>query len=251
MTLLAEGSLNEPQKLAVTESGVMPIPSRVAAAVEVVMRDKELGPMLGNVLAGAYAPMPPLIVDDEAGGGRRRVLAVGLLPSRGTRGHEIVGVDIGRRSVLRFDGGAPDTAQAHNPICGQPYAGQPTASKGTAGHRVRPRQPRKHGAVEVPGRQADSLLGDERLRIELRFVDYRRKRLLYRAHVPILNVKYDGNACVPYLDWQYEEGMIHAPTGSMLTRVFDSVPRRPRRSSIPATDTGNFLGSLSSWMVWR
>jgi hypothetical protein len=34
--------------------------------------------------------------------------------------------------------------------------------------------------------------------VELRYVDYKGKRVLYRAHVPILNVKYDGNACGPY-----------------------------------------------------
>ena len=65
--------------------------------------------------------------------GLERVLAVGLLPRRGLKGHEIVGVNMRNRSVLRFDGGAPETAQAHNPICGQPYGGQGTAAKGTAG----------------------------------------------------------------------------------------------------------------------
>jgi hypothetical protein len=46
--------------------------------------------------------------------------------------------------------------------------------------------------------------------VELRFVDYRGKRLLYRAHVPILNVKYDGDACGPYRDRQDYEGMFQA-----------------------------------------
>ena len=46
--------------------------------------------------------------------------------------------------------------------------------------------------------------------IELRYVDYKGKRVLYRAHVPILNVKYTGDACGPYRDWQYQEGMIQA-----------------------------------------
>ena len=34
--------------------------------------------------------------------------------------------------------------------------------------------------------------------------------MLYRAHVPILNVKYTADACGPYRDWQYQEGMIQA-----------------------------------------
>ena len=46
--------------------------------------------------------------------------------------------------------------------------------------------------------------------VELRYVDYRGKRVLYRAHVPILNVKYSQDACGPYRDWQYQESMIQA-----------------------------------------
>jgi hypothetical protein len=243
VTLFAEGSLNEPQKLAVTESGVMPIPSpeEFAAAVEVVMCDKELGPMLGNDPAKAYAPMPPLIVDDEAGSGLRRVVAVGLLPARGKGRHEIVGVDLAEHSVIRFDARSPATARAANAICGRPNAAQPTASKGTAGQvRV---TVRRGGTVLwrfVAVRPAASS-GTNGSGIELRHVDYRGKRVLYRAHVPILNVKYDGNACGPYLDWQYEEGMIRA----------DGVDVAPgfRLCSSPAKtildtgdDTGNFLG---------
>jgi len=45
-------------------------------------------------------------------------------------------------------------------------------------------------------------------------VDYKGKRVLYRGHVPILNVKYDGDACGPYRDWQNEESMIQAPAGN-------------------------------------
>ena len=37
-----------------------------------------------------------------------------------------------------------------------------------------------------------------------------RKKVLRRANVPILNVKYDDDACGPYRDWQYQEGMIEA-----------------------------------------
>jgi Cu2+-containing amine oxidase len=56
-----------------------------------------------------------------------------------------------------------------------------------------------------------------------------------------LNVKYDGNACGPYRDWQDQEGMIQA-TGADVAPGF-------RLCSAPATtildtgsDTGNYLG---------
>lgn len=46
--------------------------------------------------------------------------------------------------------------------------------------------------------------------IELKFVDYKKKRVLYQAHVPILNIRYDNDACGPYLDWQWQENMFNA-----------------------------------------
>jgi hypothetical protein len=46
--------------------------------------------------------------------------------------------------------------------------------------------------------------------VELRNVSYRGKRIFRRAHVPILNVRYDHDACGPYRDWQNEESMLSA-----------------------------------------
>lgn len=243
-TLLADGSLREPEHLQVRESALQPVPTpeEFASAVAVVERHPKLGPPLRSGRLKPYEPMPPLIVDDEAGGGQQRVLAVGLLPSRGLRGHEIVGVNMTRRSVLRFDGGAPATAQAHNPICGQPYAGQGTAAKGTA------------GSVWVTVSQGGTVLwrflavrptassGTNGSGVELRYVDYRGKRLLYRAHVPILNVQYQGNACGPYLDWQWQEGMLDAP-GADVGPGFRLCSAPAKTILDTGQDTGNFLGT--------
>jgi hypothetical protein len=243
-TLLADGSLRSPEKLEVHESGIQPVPSpaEFASAIEVLERDSKLGPALRSGRVKPYEPMPPLVLDEEAGGGLERVLAVGLLPARGMRGHEIVGVNLGRRSVVRFEGGAPATAQAHNPICGQPYAGQGTAAKGTA------------GSVWVTVTQGGTVLwrfqavrptassGTNGSGIELRYVDYRGKRLLYRAHVPILNVRYDGNACGPYLDWQWQEGMLDAQ-GANVAPGFMLCPTPAKTILDNGQDGGTFLGT--------
>jgi hypothetical protein len=242
--LLAAGSLRKPELLEISESASQPVPSpaEFADAVAVLERHRELGPALRQGRLKPYEPMPPLIVDDEAGGGLERVLAVGLLPSEGTRGHEIVGVNIGRRSVLRFDNRAPATAQAHNPICGQPYAGQTTAAKGTP------------GMVWVTVSQGGSVLwrflavrpaassGTNGSGVELRFVDYKGKRLLYRAHVPILNVQYHNNACGPYLDWQWQEGMIEA-NGADVGPGFRLCSAPAQTILDTGQDAGNFLGT--------
>lgn len=243
-TLLADGSLRDPEVLEVTESGIQPVPSpeEFASAVAVLEDHPKLGPALRNGKLKAYEPMPPLIIDDDAGGGLQRVLAVGLLPSEGMRGHEIVGVNMAERSVIQFDGGAPATAQAHNPICGQPYGGQGTAAKGTA------------GSVWVTVSQGGTVLwrfqavrptassGTNGSGIELRYVDYRGKRLLYRAHVPILNVQYQGNACGPYLDWQWQEGMLDAQ-GADVGPGFRLCSSPARTILDTGQDAGNFLGT--------
>ena len=243
-TLLAEGSLRDRDRLEVSESGVEPLPTpeEFARAVTVLEGDQRFGPAMRRGRLKPYEPMPPLIVDDDAGGGLERVLAVGLLPSEGTDGHEIVGVNMARRSVLRFANGAPASAQAHNPICGQPYAGQATAAKGTAGQ------------VWITVSQGGTVLwkflavrpaassGTNGSGIELRYVDYKGKRLLYRAHVPVLNVQYEDNACGPYLDWQWQEGMIEA-NGADVGPGFRLCSTPAQTILDTGVDAGNFLGA--------
>jgi hypothetical protein len=193
--------------------------------------------------------MPPLVGEELEDGRVERTVAVGLLPgtdvaARAAVSHEIIGVNLARRKLLRFApterGRAPLTAAAHNPICGLPNAGQTTAS-GVAGRAwVTVKQGTttlwKFMLVRPAGSSGTWGSG-----VELRGLDYRGKRVLYRAHVPILNVKYEGDACGPYRDWQDQEGMFSA-TGS------DPVPGF-RLCSAPATtvletgsDIGNFLG---------
>jgi hypothetical protein len=78
--------------------------------------------------------------------------------------------------------------------------------------------------------------------VELRYVDYQGKRLLYRAHVPILNVQYQNNACGPYLDWQWQEGMIEA-NGADVGPGFRLCPAPAQTILDTGQDAGNFLGT--------
>jgi hypothetical protein len=77
--------------------------------------------------------------------------------------------------------------------------------------------------------------------LELRGVSYRGKRVLYRAHVPILNVKYAGDACGPYRDWQDQEGRFSA-TGSDPVPGFRLCPAPATTILETGSDLGNFLG---------
>jgi len=243
--LLVEGLLGALDAVEVRESGLQPIPNdeEFSEAVQLIAQDEELGRLLRERRLQPYPPMPPLIDEELLDGTGERVLAVGLMPPTpdDLQGHEIIGVNLGRRSFMRFDSNAPTRAAAHNPICGPPSAGQPTASKGTPGQ------------VWVTVRQGSTTLwrflavrpaassGTNGSGVELRYVDYLGKRVLYRAHVPILNVKYDGNACGPYLDWQYQEGMIKA-IGADVAPGFRLCPTPATTILDTGDDTGNFLG---------
>jgi hypothetical protein len=166
---------------------------------------------------------------------------VGLLPQSDELRHEIVGVNMIHRTVSRFEERAPERALAAAAACGLPNAGQSTASQSTPGeYQV---------TITRGGTTLWSFLvirpaassGTNGSGVELRNVTYRGKLVLYQAHAPILNVQYDGNACGPYRDWQFEEGMIQADG----TDVAPGIRRCPTPAQTileSGTDTGNFLG---------
>ncbi len=244
--IIASGKLGTPAKLDVTESGSQPRPSREEfdEAATIVMGHPELARLVREHDLRAYRPMPPLILEEQPDGVVERTVAVGLRPRTGMRGHEIVGVNMVKKSVLRYApsdrGRAPRTSAAHNPICGQPDAYGATTSS-TA------------GSVWVTVSQAGATLwrflvvrpaassGTNGSGVELRFVDFRGKRVLYRAHVPILNVKYNADACGPYRDWQDEEGMLQA-NGVDVAPGFRLCNAAATTILDTGSDAGNFLG---------
>ncbi|MGH8526673.1 MAG: hypothetical protein ACREXY_21430, partial [Gammaproteobacteria bacterium] len=184
-TVFATGSLPKPTTLAVAESGLQPRPSQEEfdEAVRIVMKDPEIGKALAEQSLQPYRPMPPLVGEELPDGRVERTVAVGLLPRDGARGHEIVGVNMITGKLVRFEpsdrGRAPAMSAAHNPICGLPDANQSTAS-GVA------------GSVWVTVKQGGATVwkflvvrpaassGTNGSGVELRYVDYRGKRLLYR-----------------------------------------------------------------------
>ena len=245
-TVLATGQLARPNSLELSESGLQFRPSQEEfdEAAQTLREDPEIGPALREGRLIPYQAMPPLVGRELPDGRIERTIGVGLLPREGTKGHEIVGVRMAPRAVLRFGptdrGRAPAMAAAHNPICGLPYASQQTASHVPGSVWVTVTQGGTTVWKFLVVRPAASS-GTNGSGVELRFVDYRGKRLLFRAHVPILNVKYSGNACGPYRDWQNQEGMIQA-NGADVAPGF-------RLCSVPATtildtgtDAGNYLG---------
>jgi Copper amine oxidase, enzyme domain len=242
-TIFAEGNIDDLRRLSLTESGLPPPPSteEFAAAVKLIGRDDAVGAAVGTGKLEPHQPLPALHLEELPDGRIRRRIAVGLLARDAAESHSVVAVDLRSREVVRVEDELSG-ARARG-LCGvPPDASQATASKGTAGQ--------VWVTVALGGKTLWRFLavrpaassGTNGSGIELRYVDYRGKRVLYRAHVPILNVKYNANACGPYRDWQYQEGMIQAQGidvapgfrlgfGPALT-IMDS-----------GSDTGNFLGT--------
>ena len=241
--IVVDGDLDQPRRVKVSESGHQPLPSNqeFEEAVKILSKDPTFATAIREQQLQPSPAMPPVIDLESPDGRSERAISIELLPLNPGARHEIVGVNLVKQTVVRFEGRAPRGAVAHNPICGLPYVQQATANRGDAGQ------------VWVTVSQGGTVLwkflavrpaassGTRASGVELRFVDYRGKRVLYRAHVPILNVHYDNNACGPYRDWQWQEGMIQA-NGVDVAPGF-------RLCNAPATtildtgsDAGNFLG---------
>lgn len=243
--ILVEGGLAEPARFAFSESGLPPAPSETEfeQAVKLVSRDAALGRSLKAGRLQAYQPIPALVLEELPDGRKERHIAVGLLPRAQNVEHEIVGVDLRNGQITRFDSRTPGHSEPHpRGLCGVPAsAGQQTAGKGTAGQVwITVKQGGRTLWRFLAVRPAASS-GTNGSAIELRYVDYKGKRVLYRAHVPILNVKYDADKCGPYRDWQYQEGMIQA-TGTDVAPGFRLCPAPAQTIMDTGSDTGNFLG---------
>ena len=212
-------------------------------AVESLVRHEQIGQLVEGGAAHAYQPMPPYIDVQNPDGSTDRTVMVGIRTEEGDVRHRIVGVLSDGRVVLNPEGvPQPSTADCEPPA---PQGGCSSAG-GPDQVRVRVVQ----GALTlwdfilVRPRASSGVNGSG---VELRFVDYRGQRVLYRAHVPILNVQYgDAGAragCGPtYRDWQNQEACFHAtgadPVGSGF-RVCSSPPQTILESGV---DGGNFAG---------
>jgi hypothetical protein len=211
-------------------------------AVESVVRHDQIGQLVENNGAQAYQPMPPYIDVQSPDGSTERMVMVGIRTEKGSVRHRIVGVMPDGQVVLNPEGVAHPTAADCEP--------PPPQACMTTGGRDQVRVRVFQGAIVlwdfilVRPRASSGTNGSG---VELRFVDYRGKRVLYRAHVPILNVEYSAagaaTGCGPtYRDWQNQEYCFHAngtdPVGPGF-RLCSSPPQTILESGV---DGGNFAG---------
>jgi hypothetical protein len=235
-----------PDQIEVCILGHQPLPSRdeFAAAVEIVRHDRELRAQIDDGLLQTYTPMPPLVDIERPDGRRERVVTVGLRTTNPDEPHhELVGVNMFDRQILRD---LPGVVRDSDTVCEPPPG---TDNCPSTGH---------DGQVWITVTQGDQTLwrflavrpaasgGTNGSGVELRYLDYRGKRVLYRAHVPILNVEYEsdgiGIGCGPtYRDWQNQETCFQADGTDVIPGVrLCSTPAKTILDS--GTDSGNFRG---------
>jgi hypothetical protein len=248
--LIVKGKLGQRNPTEIVESKQQPLPNNeeFEDAVGILSQSEpNIGESIQNDILKPYRPMPPLFIKETPDGDIERTLCVGLRSTDSNSNntskyqHDIMAINMINKVVTRFDNRAPANSRAEESICGSPYAAQPTANRGTP------------GSAKLTVTQGNTLLwdfivtrpaassGTNGSGIELQYVNYKGKRVLHRANVPILNVQYDQDACGPYRDWQYEESMIEAD-GDDVVPGFRICPTPAKTILDSGSDQGNFLG---------
>jgi len=249
--IVVEGSLGQPDSaVAQVVKNWQPYVNddEFQEAETVLMADPDFGPALQSHAATTYRPMPPVQGWADDGPVNERIVNVGLLPQPGSEDfqHQIVGVNLARRSVVRYPNNAPSRSRANpDDECAVPGAGQSTTRRGTAGQY-------QLTVTDTGGNELWNMLvlrpsissGTNASGIELQNVTYKGHSVLKRAHVPILNILYVNGECGPYRDWLYQEGMFQADGTDIV-----GAPGFRDCGTTPATtvletgnDTGNFRG---------
>ena len=219
-----------------------PLPSAAEweEAVEIVSREEAFGQYLLCNRLVAYRPMPALVERADPAGNVVRTLAVGLLPAEGSNlPHQIVAVNMMTQRVETFENGAPATSMVGGTTCGIAPVFCPAPARGTPGQLWIAWPPANPVWRLLAVRPAASS-GISGSGLEVRFVDYRGKRVLFRAHVPVLNVKYGADKCGPYRDWQYDEHCFQCD-GVDLAPGFRWSGVAPS-TACSGSDAGNFTG---------
>ena len=246
-TIVIDGTAADPSRWEFTELATQPPPTEeeFADAVGMLGGNAEFGERLRDGSVVATKPMPPVLTEDMEDGRRRRFIGVQLLGNGGRRTVEILGVDPATGQTLRFPERAPHRSHPGNTgTCGAPTgAFEPTVPKGTPGEVAVTIKHRNRTIWTFNAVRPAASSGTNGSGIELRSVNYRGKRLLSRGHVPILNVKYDQDACGPYRDWQFEEGRINAVGTDVGTTGFRLCSQPAETIVNTGSNSGSFLGT--------
>lgn len=247
------GRLDDVERASVTSTAYQPqvTEDEFADAVSAVLGNDELSTAIENDQMQAYRPMPPVANIENPDGTIERVVTVGLRSEVSELRHRIVGVRMRDRTVIPNPAGV---AQPSGFDC-EParYQGGCSPTPGT--NQVRVKVLAGHTVLwDLVVVRPSASSGTNGSGIELRYVDYRGKRVLFRAHLPILNVEYETQGiqqgCGPtYRDWQNYETCFHA-VGTDPFPGFRVCSAPPQSILDSGVDGGNFSG-VALWFDGR
>ncbi|HEX5042281.1 MAG TPA: fibronectin type III domain-containing protein [Candidatus Polarisedimenticolaceae bacterium] len=189
--------------------------------------------------------MPP-VSTDAAG---RRLINVGLMsprtPGKPVDFYEAVSVHLPSREIVRYPSGAPPQGKAVLDLCGPAQEG---CFGGTGGmcsfYLVQWPAVNPVWSFKVRHPSCTTSVQPDGTGLELTDVHHQDQLILRRAEMPVLNVRYDGDACGPFRDWLFTEncfqvtGVDVPATGSGI-RVASTLPTT---FCDTGTDNGNFRG---------
>jgi hypothetical protein len=263
--LIETGKASGAKDVHVRETAQQPIPTHeeFEEAVKRLRATEHIRALERTHVPRYYKPMPPLTEELRDDGQRLRIVNVGVeavprgvslrtgppkFNDASASGNRIVGVRMSGAKKASLTGSAnAAAAPAREPVetpvemCGFQDAKQCTTRRGTPGHaRI---TIRKAGRVmwRFFATRPSASSGTMGSGVELHFVNFKGKRVLYRAHVPILNVQYENGACGPFRDWQYEEGAFSAD-GVDVAPGFRLCTQPAQTALDSGNDTGNFCG---------
>jgi hypothetical protein len=249
-TVVAEGVFSNPTAaVARVEKTWQPLPSEeeFQDAVAALRTDPGVGGAINSGALAPYRPMPPVLeVNADGSTVAERIINVGLIPrsAKSSSRHEIVGVDLAGKRLVRYAGGAPESAKVDGAACGSASAGQASTNRGTAGQYQMTVTDGSETLWEMLIIRPSISSGTRGSGVEVRDVKFKGRSVLKRGHVPILNVQYDFDACGPYRDWQYQEGMFQTTgtnvPGAAGFRDCGTTPATTQAET--GVDTGNFRG---------
>ena len=198
-----------------------------------------------------YEAMPPIVVD-AAG---RRLVSVGVRSKPTGAGeplalNEIVSVHIPDAKIVHYAESSPATARATLGSCGPGTsgctysAGPCTNGTGDIYYHVEWPAANPLWKFDVRHPLCTDSTQSSGTGLELTKVYYRDVLILQRAEMPVLNVKYAGDACGPYRDWLDSEDCFSAtgtdvPSAGSGFRVATAAPSTLCESG---SDAGNFRG---------
>ncbi|WP_248963606.1 hypothetical protein [Sphaerisporangium perillae] len=234
------GHLDRPEEAEVRSSTRRPLPTsaEVEAAVRTLRTDARF-----PADAIVYRSMPPLADVERPDGSRARRLTLGIYRPSGTPRHRIVAVDIAAGEVDWEPAGVAAHTDGDHGDCEErlPAEVLPLRDRGgPAMVRMRVISGGEELWNLVVVRPRDSAPAGNGSGVELRQVRYRGRLVLRRAHVPILNVRYDDGTT--FRDWQNTETRFRAVGQDPVGWGWRVCDRPPQTILESGTDAGAFQG---------